>query len=262
MEVIVNSTTAPLKPAVVESIVSLIEERTAPRPQESREYTLTILLLGTDDSSKTQLFELLREYFQIPCGEKGEKGNSLTVASFIDSKQLCLKIINVPEKGITRIRKDYPLTSACVFVCDLSSDTSITFMKAHVDEVTVVLKEESGRLQSIYNAALLPTSSDPSSGLTLDTLKRAMTAPRFVPHILVVCNVENVVDQQLKAQMRDFVFDRELRWAEVVGIYTESIVRSVLCLARGVADDYDFIDGASWDNFKSSADKQGGCSIM
>lgn len=256
-----NSTAAPLKPAVVESIVSLIEERTAPRPQESREYTLTILLLGTDDSSKTQLFELLREYFQVPCGEKGEKSNSVTVSSFIDSKQLCLKIINVPEKGITKIRKDYPLASACVFVCDLASETSIAFMKGHVDEVIVILKEESVRLQSMYNATLLPPQSDPSSGLTLDTLKRAMTAPRFVPHILVIGNVENVVDQQLKAQIRNFVFDRELRWAET-NVYSESIVRSILCLARGVADDYDFINGASWDNFQSSAEKSSGCSIM
>lgn len=258
MEVIVNSTAAPLKPAVVESIVSLIEERTAPRPQESREYTLTILLLGTDDSSKPRLFELLREYFQVP---SGEKGSSITVSSFIDSKQLCLKIINVPEKGVTKIRKDYPLASACVFICDLASEASIAFMKGHVDEVAVILKEESVRLQSMYNATVLPSQSEPSSGLTLDTLKRAMTAPRFVPHILVVGNTENVVDQLLKAQMRDFVFDRELRWAET-SVYSESIVRSILCLARGVADDYDFIDGASWDNFQSSAEKSSGCSIM
>ncbi len=261
MEVIVNSTAAPLKPAVVESIVSLIEERTAPRPQESREYTLTILLLGTDDSSKMRLFELLRDYFQVSTGEKGEKSNSITVSSFIDGKQLCLKIINVSEKGIAKIRKDYPLASACVFVCDLCCEASVAFLKGHVDEVTVILKEESVRLQSMYNATLLQAQSDTTSGLTLDTLKRAMTAPRFVPHILVVCNVENVVDQQLKAQIRDFVFDRELRWAEA-NVYAEPIVRSILCLARGVADDYDFIDGASWDSFQSSADKSGGCSIM
>lgn len=253
--------TAPLKPVVIESIVSLIDEQTAPRPLEAREYTMAILLLGADGSGKQEVFELLDAYFQ--CGGPDRQG-VLTCTSTVDGKVLQLQISVIPEKAINKLKKEHPTASACVFLCDLRSEASVSYLKAHLDEVAEFLRDETTKLESLYKASIIDTSQETSQekthALTPNELRQTLNAPDFIPHILVLCYPGDA-SSEARRDVRELVFSRGLRWVEV-SEYGEAAIRAILCHARGVANDYDFISDKAWDKVQAQSGRGGACAVM
>ncbi|TNJ26515.1 hypothetical protein GMRT_10494 [Giardia muris] len=248
---------APLKPVVIESIVSLIDEQTAPRPLEAREYTMAILLLGVDGPGKQEVFELLDAYFQ--CGGPDRQG-VLTCTSIVDGKALQLQISAISEKAINRLKKEHPTASACVFLCDLCSEASVEYLKTHLDEVTEFLRDETNKLESLYKASIVESSQENAHALTPNELRQTLTAPDFIPHILVLCYIKNA-NSEVRKDVRELVFSRGLRWVEV-SEYGEAAIRAILCHARGVANDYDFISDKAWDRVQAQSERGGACAVM
>lgn len=269
-----ESISAPLRPDAFAQVASIIRKNDTPASPTvvKRTYEVTVLLVGSDDSGRSELFRFAEKELNAhiivyspriaPSRRTSSVRRNLethvyeSVVRFdheLPDRMLSVTMCNVSEGDIPRLQKIYPDASACIFLCNLASASSVEFMQNHASEVHDFLHDEMLRLQNIQDKALDDSyfSHHYPGRDTVASFRAESNEQPFDVHMLIgaFCPSpdakRSLTYSRTKDTTRRFAFDSNMRWTEICADMTASTVNVVLSIAKDVTDDFQRLEAAN-----------------
>jgi len=238
----------------------------------TNEYPVRVLLVGSKRSGREELFKCLSVYQTTH--KLMSRDVDLVVSGSFDDKVIRAELLSAGEREMSRADWHSQQASAAVFVYDPSRVESVTFLRRYIDSVIRAMNEEVEKIRGYYTDAvnLKLGEYDPGKTLTVADFKRISVPVPFVPHVLVLSfcpeyhelsSQAQAQAQELSASVRDLAFEKGLRWTSVNHPLDDSVVRTLLCVARGVVEDCDLIGTEEWNQLVQGNENHGGrCVVM